>query len=53
MYVPGRVQIGPDAVQTVKDKAAAMLKVCEEWEEPGNSTDFDGPKQGYWAQQQA
>lgn len=49
--VPLRIPIGADAHQVVREKAMAALKACDEWEALSNSTDFEGPKQGLWAQQ--
>lgn len=49
--IPRRVPIGADAVQMQKAYAAELLQNCDEWEELGSSTDFEGPKQGFFAQQ--
>jgi hypothetical protein len=49
--IPHKVAIGEDAMQLTRAYAAELLKGCDEWEELSSSTDFEGPKQGFFAQQ--
>ena len=51
--VPLRIPIGSDACQMTREAAMASLKVCDDWAALSTSTDFDGPKLGFWAQQEA
>ena len=48
--IPRRVPVGADALQMQRAYAAEMLKNCDEWEELASSTDFEGPKLGFFAQ---
>jgi hypothetical protein len=50
--VPLRIPIGEDAWQILRAKAAETLKVWDEWKALATSTDFPGPKQGFWAMQE-
>lgn len=42
--------VEPDALQTMKKRCEAILRTMKEWEEISCSTDFEGQKQGFWAQ---
>lgn len=44
--VPTAIPLGSDAYLTVKKRAEAVLKMCEEWEVVSRSIDFPGPRQG-------
>ncbi|RDW62120.1 hypothetical protein BP6252_11553 [Coleophoma cylindrospora] len=48
--MPSQVPLGSDALATIKETCEAMLKTCEEWKDLIKSTDFEGPKQGFWAE---
>ncbi|RDW66908.1 hypothetical protein BP5796_09657 [Coleophoma crateriformis] len=48
--MPSQVPLGSDVLATVKETCEAMLKTCEEWKDLIKSTDFEGPKQGFWAE---
>jgi len=50
--VPWRMPIGTDAVEIIKTKCEETLKVIEEWKDFSKSTDFPGPKQGFWAEEE-
>ena len=45
-----RIPIGTDAVEIIRGRCEETLKVISEWEELSMSTDFPGPKLGYWAE---
>jgi hypothetical protein len=47
--MPSQIPLGSDALVSIKGTCDAMLKTCEEWKDLIESTDFDGPKQGFWA----
>lgn len=44
--MPTRLVIGPDAFQVIRKKCAMMLKVCDEWQDFGTNTSFDGAVAG-------
>ena len=50
--IPWRVPIGTDAVEIIKEKCEETLKIIEQWKEFSMSTDFPGPKQGFWAEEE-
>jgi hypothetical protein len=47
--MPSQIPLGSDALVSIKETCESMLKTCEEWKDLIESTDFDGPKQGFWA----
>lgn len=47
--MPSQIPLSSDALVTIKETCEAMLKTCEEWKDLIESTDFEGPKQGFWA----
>ena len=40
--MPKRLVIGADAFQAIRNKCQMMLQVCDEWEEFGTNTNYDG-----------
>ena len=40
--MPLRLVIGADAFRVIRDKCQMMLNVCDEWEEFGANTNYDG-----------
>ena len=40
--MPTRLVIGADAIQAIRSKCQTMLRVCEEWEEFGANTTYEG-----------
>ena len=37
-----RLVISTDTIQAIRNKCQMMLKVCDEWEEFGTSTSYEG-----------
>ncbi|PMD25718.1 NAD(P)-binding protein [Hyaloscypha hepaticicola] len=50
--IPWRVPIGTDAVEIIKERCEETLRLIEQWKEFSRSTDFPGPKQGFWAEEE-
>lgn len=44
--MPTRLVIGADAFQAIRNKCQMMLKLCDEWEEFGTNTSYDGATGG-------
>ena len=40
--MPTRLILGADAFQAIRNKCQMMLKVCDEWEDFGTNTNYDG-----------
>ena len=40
--MPTRLVIGADAIQAIRNKCQMMLKVCDEWEDFGADTTYEG-----------
>ena len=40
--MPKRLIIGADAFQAIRKKTQMMLKLCDEWEQFGANTNYDG-----------
>lgn len=51
--MPSQVPLGSDALVAIKGACETMLKTCEEWKDMIESIDFEGPKQGFWAEKSA
>ena len=47
---PHIVPLGSDSLLTVREYAKSLLRTCDTWEEVSKSTDFPGPKKGFFAQ---
>ena len=40
--MPTRLVIGADAIQAMRNKCQMILKVCDEWEDFGSDTTYEG-----------
>ena len=47
--MPTRLVIGADAIQAIRNKCQMMLKVCDEWEDSGANTTYEGAVGGGYA----
>lgn len=46
---PFQIPLGVDAITEIRQSCEAMLKTCNEWEDMIKSIEFEGPRQGFWA----
>ena len=44
--MPTRLILGPDAFQGIRQKSRMLLKLCDEWEQFGSHTNYDGAEGG-------
>ena len=44
--MPARLIIGADAFQAIRNKSRMMLQVCDDWEELGTNTNYQGASGG-------
>lgn len=44
--MPFRLHLGSGGIRVVREKCLGMLKVCEEWQELIQSTDFESVTEG-------
>ena len=44
--MPTRLIVGADAFQAVRNKCHKMLEICDQWEDFGTNTNFDGIEGG-------
>ena len=44
--MPTRLVIGADAFQAIRNKCQMLLKLCDEWEEFGANTNYEGAARG-------
>jgi hypothetical protein len=49
--IPCKMPIGYDVVQVVKSRCDEILKVIDEWDDLGTSTDFPEPRRGFGVEQ--
>lgn len=47
--IPPFVGLGSDGFRTIRKRAERMVQICDKWEELSKSTDFPGPKIGFFA----
>ena len=45
--MPPRLPLGTDALEVIRSKCLATLKVCDEWEQTIKSTDFPADTSAY------